>query len=203
MARINKQLPGQYFDEETGLHYNYFRYYNTESGRYLTADLIGLVGGFNLYVFADNSPINNYDLWGLFGMFGNSVLLNEFKRGSHRINRQDAIALSTFSNQVGGTAAAAAGFGPAALAGATQATGALACSAGRAAASAGRAAADKADDILEAGVKAGCAAGIAFACATKNLDKLDDMLKHSRSRDIVEESVKPLRKHPPIHVPKK
>ena len=37
-------LAGQYFDEETGLHYNYFRYYDPKTGRYLTPDPIGLRG---------------------------------------------------------------------------------------------------------------------------------------------------------------
>ena len=37
--------PGQYYDPETGLHYNYFRYYNPQTGRYITPDPIGLEGG--------------------------------------------------------------------------------------------------------------------------------------------------------------
>lgn len=38
------RLPGQYYDQETGLHYNYFRYYNPTTGRYITPDPIGLEG---------------------------------------------------------------------------------------------------------------------------------------------------------------
>ena len=39
---LNVRFPGQYYDAETGLHYNYFRYYDPETGRYITSDPIGL-----------------------------------------------------------------------------------------------------------------------------------------------------------------
>ncbi|MCF8068685.1 MAG: RHS domain-containing protein, partial [Desulfobacterales bacterium] len=47
----NIRFQGQYYDEETGLHYNYFRYYNPKTGRYMTPDPIGLLGGINLYAY--------------------------------------------------------------------------------------------------------------------------------------------------------
>jgi len=40
----NPRFPGQYFDKETNLHYNYFRYYEPETGRYISPDPIGLAG---------------------------------------------------------------------------------------------------------------------------------------------------------------
>jgi len=43
--RLNEILPGQYFDKETGLHYNYFRDYDPSTGRYVQSDPIGLGGG--------------------------------------------------------------------------------------------------------------------------------------------------------------
>ena len=48
------RLQNQYFDEETGLHYNLIRYYEPESGRFVNQDPIGLEGGENLYAFAPN-----------------------------------------------------------------------------------------------------------------------------------------------------
>ncbi|WP_122523817.1 RHS repeat-associated core domain-containing protein [Pseudomonas viridiflava] len=50
----NLRFQGQYFDEETGLHYNTFRYYDPEVGRFITQDPIGLDGGENLYKYAPN-----------------------------------------------------------------------------------------------------------------------------------------------------
>jgi RHS repeat-associated protein len=47
----NLRFQGQYFDDETGLHYNTFRYYDPEVGRFITQDPIGLLGGNNLYSY--------------------------------------------------------------------------------------------------------------------------------------------------------
>jgi RHS repeat-associated protein len=51
----NLRFQGQYFDDETGLHYNTFRYYDPEVGRFVTQDPIGLLGGSNLYGYAPNT----------------------------------------------------------------------------------------------------------------------------------------------------
>ena len=51
------RLQNQYCDEETGLHYNFFRYYDPVVGRFVSQDPIGLEGGENLYQFALNTQI--------------------------------------------------------------------------------------------------------------------------------------------------
>ena len=48
-ATLNLRFPGQYADAETGLHYNYFRDYDPELGRYIESDPIGLLGGLNTF----------------------------------------------------------------------------------------------------------------------------------------------------------
>jgi len=66
----NIRFPGQYFDAETGLHYNWHRYYDPATGRYISADPIGLYGGLNLYAYVSNDPVNWVDSWGLSAMEG-------------------------------------------------------------------------------------------------------------------------------------
>ncbi len=60
----NLRMQGQYLDRETGLHYNLFRYYDPDCGRFTQPDPIGLAGGLNLYAYAPN-PLNWVDPLGL------------------------------------------------------------------------------------------------------------------------------------------
>ncbi|MCL2022418.1 MAG: RHS domain-containing protein [Betaproteobacteria bacterium] len=57
----NLRYPGQYEDEETGLYYNWNRYYDPDTGRYITQDPIGLEGGINLYAYVGGDPLNLFD----------------------------------------------------------------------------------------------------------------------------------------------
>lgn len=65
----NIRFPGQYYDQESELHYNYFRDYDPELGRYIQSDPIGLAGGINTYGYAYQNPVMNIDpnsleVWG-------------------------------------------------------------------------------------------------------------------------------------------
>jgi len=60
----NLRFQGQYFDSETGLHYNRFRYYDPSCGRFINQDPIGLAGGNNNYLYVPN-PTGWVDPFGL------------------------------------------------------------------------------------------------------------------------------------------
>ena len=59
------RLPGQRYDAETALHYNYFRDYDPSLGRYEESDPIGLMAGLNTYAYAHGNPLTLTDPLGL------------------------------------------------------------------------------------------------------------------------------------------
>ena len=60
-----QRFPGQQFDPNLALHYNYFRDYDPATGRYLETDPIGLDGGMGLYAYVDGNPVSEIDPLGL------------------------------------------------------------------------------------------------------------------------------------------
>jgi RHS repeat-associated protein len=67
MLAFNLRFPGQYYDAETGKHYNYFRDYDPNNGRYIESDPIGLKAGLNTYAYAHSNPLAVIDPTGLLG----------------------------------------------------------------------------------------------------------------------------------------
>jgi len=81
---FNFRFPGQYYDAENGRHYNYFRTYDPNTGRYITSDPIGLAGGINAYAYVRGNPLRYVDPFGLekwdFDGYGNTKVCDYYDK---------------------------------------------------------------------------------------------------------------------------
>ncbi|MEU7304776.1 DUF6531 domain-containing protein, partial [Streptomyces sp. NPDC007206] len=84
------RFPGQYYDPETGLHYNYFRHYDHETARYLTPDPLGLVPSPNPSVYVEN-PHSWIDPLGLTPCFGARKSAEELRNSPGSVTGGDSL----------------------------------------------------------------------------------------------------------------
>jgi len=80
---LGLRFPGQYFDAEMGLGYNYFRDYEAGTGRYVESDAIGLLGGANTFAYVRSNPVRRVDHSGLFSS-ADAFLVDWYLHGDGR-----------------------------------------------------------------------------------------------------------------------
>jgi RHS repeat-associated protein len=107
-VHVNLRNPGQYYDQESGLFYNRFRYYNPQTGRYISSDPVGLFGGLNTYGYGLNQPLTAADPSGqspigivIGALFGGAVNVLE-NAGSIGGPNQPSILSTFIAGEVGG-----------------------------------------------------------------------------------------------------
>jgi len=108
---FDQRFPGQQFDRESNLHYNYFRDYDPSIGRYIESDPIGLEGGVNTYSYGFSNPTSNVDPNGLFVppaiaiavAVGEAVAANSARTAAINIARAGVTAAVVASTQSAST----------------------------------------------------------------------------------------------------
>ena len=80
--QLNVRFPGQFEDVETGLYYNHWRYYDKNTGRYISADPLGLAGGDNVYAYVNAAPTHFVDAPGLLLFAFDGTGNMDYKSGS-------------------------------------------------------------------------------------------------------------------------
>jgi RHS repeat-associated protein len=99
LIEMNLRYPGQYYDTETGLFYNWNRYYDPSTGRYGRSDPLGLTAGINTYGYVNGNPMVSEDFFGLSGSIANEIV-NGIRKVVKSICRKPGESCSHYHTRV-------------------------------------------------------------------------------------------------------
>jgi RHS repeat-associated protein len=98
---IRLRFPGQLADSESGLYYNWNRYYDPGTGRYMTSDRIGLQGGINTFGYVRGNPLIQIDPHGLDNFRVHGFDVNNFPRTPAEAAAMQSTPLPSNANVIG------------------------------------------------------------------------------------------------------